>query len=108
MNNKELVYELYSVQKLPAYCCYKYNKAMAISQMSEFCRTGKLDIPEDGILADECDRTLYKRDEEDNILPEIDDELFHPDALMALLYAVRQMWYNIGAPLGGESSEDWE
>ena len=106
-NNKELVYELYSVQKLPAFCCYKYNKAMAISQMAEFCRTGKLDIPEDGILADECERTLYKRDEEDNVLSEIDDQLFHPDALMALLYACRQMWYNIGAPLGGESSEDW-
>lgn len=108
MNNKELVYELYSVQKLPAFCCYKYNKAMAISQMAEFCRTGKLDIPEDGILADECERTLYKRDEEDNVLSEIDDQLFHPDALMALLYACRQMWYNIGAPLGGESSEDWQ
>ena len=108
MNNKELVYELYSVQKLPAFCCYKYNKAMAISQMAEFCRTSKIVIPEDGILADECDRTLYKRDDEDNILTEIDDELFHPDALMALLYACRQMWYNIGAPYGGESSEDWQ
>ena len=107
MNNKELVYELYSVQKLPAYCCYKYNKQLAISQMAEFCRTGKLDIPEDGIIADECDRTLYKRDDEDNILPEIDDELFHPDALMALLYACRQMWFDTGAPYGGESSEDW-
>lgn len=107
MNNKELVYELYSVQHLPAFCCYKYNKAMAISQMAEFCRTGKLDIPEDGILADECERTLYKRDEEDNILPEIDDQIFHPDALMALLYACRQMWYNTGKPYGGESSEDW-
>lgn len=106
-NNKEIVYELYSVQHLPAWCCYKYNRDLAISQMAEFCRTGKLDIPEDGILADECERTLYKRDEEDNILPEIDDQIFHPDALMALLYACRQMWHNIGAPLGGESSEDW-
>jgi len=66
-----------------------------------------LDIPEDGIIADECDRTLYKRDDEDNILPEIDDELFHPDALMALLYACRQMWFDTGAPYGGQSSEDW-
>lgn len=108
MNNKELVYELYSVQKLPCFCCYKYNKAMAISQMAEFCRTSKIVIPKDGILADECDRTLYKRDDEDNILTEIDDELFHPDALMALLYACRQMWYNIGAPYGGQASEDWQ
>lgn len=108
MNNKELVYELYSVQHLPAFCCYKYNKALAISQMAEFCRTSKIVVPADGILADEFERTLYKRDEEDNILSEIDDELFHPDAVFALLYACRQMWYDTGAPLGGESSETWE
>lgn len=107
-NNKELIYELYSVQKLPAYCCYKYNKAMAISQMSEFCRTGQIVVPEDGILADEFDRTLYKRDEEDNVLSEIDDDLFHPDSVFALLYAVRQYWFDYGKPYGGESSEDWQ
>ena len=108
MNNKELVYELYSVQKLPAYCAYKYNKEMAISQLSEFCRTGKIVVPQDGFLADEFDRTLYKRDEEDNILSVIDDELFHPDAVFALLYAVRQYWFDTGKPYGGESSEDWQ
>ena len=107
-NNKELIYELYSVQKLPAYCCYKYNKAMAISQMSEFCRTSKIVVPHDGILADEFDRTLYKRDEEDNVLSEIDDDLFHPDSVFALLYAVRQYWFDYGKPYGGESSEDWQ
>ena len=107
MNNKELVYELYSVQKLPAFCCYKYNKALAISQLAEFCRTGKIVVPQDGILADEFDRILYKRDDEDNILPEIDDDLFHPEAAMSLLYACRQYWFDIGAPYGGESSEDW-
>jgi hypothetical protein len=107
-NNKELIYELYSVQKLPAFCCYKYNKAMAISQLAEFCRTGQIVVPEDGILADEFDRTLYKRDDEDNILSEIDDELFHPDAVFALLYAVRQYWFDTGKPYGGESSETWE
>ena len=107
-NAKELIYELYSVQKLPAFCCYKYNKAMAISQLSEFCRTGKIVVPHDGILSDEFDRTLYKRDEEDNVLSEIDDDLFHPDSVFALLYAVRQYWFDYGKPYGGESSEDWQ
>lgn len=107
-NAKELIYELYSVQKLPAFCCYKYNKAMAISQLSEFCRTGKIVVPHDGILADEFDRTLYRRDEEDNILSEIDDDLFHPDSVFALLYAVRQYWFDYGKPYGGQASEDWQ
>ena len=107
-NAKEIVYELYTVQKLPAYCAYKYNKQLAISQMSEFCRTGQIVVPEDGILSDEFDRILYKRDDEDNILPEIDEDLYHGDAFYALLYAVRQMWFDTGHELGGESSEDWQ
>lgn len=106
-NAKEIIYELYSVQHLPAFCCYKYNKQLAISQMSEFCRTSRIVVPEGGFLADEFDRILYKRDEEDNILPEIDEDLYHGDAFYALLYACRQMWYETGHELGGESSEDW-
>lgn len=106
-NAKEIVYELYSVQKLPAYCAYKFNKQLAISQMSEFCRTGQIVVPEDGILSDEFDRILYKRDDEDNILPEIDEDLYHGDAFYALLYAVRQMWFDTGHELGGQASEDW-
>ena len=107
-NAKEIVYELYSVQKLPAYCAYKYNKQLAISQMSEFCRTGQIVVPEDGILSDEFDRILYKRDDEDNILTEIDEDLYHGDAFYALLYAVRQMWFDTGHELGGQASEDWQ
>ena len=107
-NAKEIVYELYSVQKLPAYCAYKYSKQLAISQMSEFCRTGQIVVPEDGILSDEFDRILYKRDDEDNILTEIDEDLYHGDAFYALLYAVRQMWFDTGHELGGQSSEDWQ
>ena len=106
-NAKEIVYELYTVQKFPAYCAYKFNKQLAISQMSEFCRTGQIVVPEDGILSDEFDRILYKRDDEDNILPEIDEDLYHGDAFYALLYAVRQMWYDTGHELGGQASEDW-
>lgn len=107
-NAKEIVYELYTVQKLPAYCAYKYDKQLAISQMAEFCRTGQIVVPADGILSDEFDRILYKRDDEDNILPEIDEDLYHGDAFYALLYAVRQMWFDTGHELGGQSSEDWQ
>lgn len=110
-NNKELVYELFSVQKLPAYCCYKYNKELAIAQLSEWCRTGKINIKADGFLADEFERILYKRDEEDNILTEIDDDIYHPNIMFALLYASRQMWNDVGNELGGMSNNaktQWE
>lgn len=111
-SDKDIIYELYTVQKLPAYPCYKYDKNLAIAQLAEFCRTGKIKVLENGVLSDEFERILYKRDEDDNIISEIDDEIFHPDAMFALLYASRQMWYNIGAPYGTsenviEKQKEW-
>lgn len=103
-SSKELVYELYSVQHLPAYTCYKHDKSLAIQQLAEWCRTGKILVRDRQFLSDEFERILYKRDDEDSIIPEIDDEIFHPNIMMALLYASRQYWYDIGESLGGQSS----
>ena len=91
--------------KLPVYNCYKYNKTMALAQLAEWCRTGKILVREGSALQDEFERTVYKRDEQDNILSEIDDDLFHPDAVDALLYASRQYAYDIGDETGGQSSD---
>lgn len=103
-NEKMISYELSVNQKLPAYPCYKYDKVMAISQLSDWCRTGKIKVPKDGYLAEEFDMTVYKRDDNDNITSEIDDS-YHPDIADALLYASRQMWYAVGAEGGGISQD---
>lgn len=89
-SDKSIIYELSQTHRLPAYPCYKYDKANAIAQLADYCRLGNVVVPENGILQDEFERTLYKRDDQDVILPEIDDGVFHPDAMMALLYASRQ------------------
>lgn len=94
-NEKSVIYELSQTHGLPAYCAYKYDKANALSQLAEYTRT-TLYVPENGVLADEFERTLYKRDDQDVILPEIDDTIYHPDAIMALLYASRQWHWDIG------------
>lgn len=53
--------------------------------------------------------TVYKRDEStDAVLPEIDDDQYHPDAVFALLYAYRQYLFDIGAEGGGESNRKKE
>ena len=91
-SDSSIIYEMSQTYGLPANKCYKYDKATALEQLAEEGRSGRLLIPENGILADEYEQTLYKRDEEDIILPEIDDDLFHPDAIFALLYASRQMF----------------
>lgn len=93
-NEQSITYQLFSVEKLPAYNAYKYNKMAAIAQLADALSSGRLQY-NDSILQDEFERTLYKRDEEDNILPEIDDDIFHPDALFALLYASRQVMFDM-------------
>ena len=101
-NEKSITYEMSQTYGLPAYCAYKYDKAMAIEQLAEECRTGRIMNIDGGELVNEFEQTLYKRDDLDNITSELDDG-FHPDITMALLYASRQYFYDCGIEAGGES-----
>ena len=101
-NEKSITYELSQKYGLPAYCAYKYDKAMAMEQLADDCRTGRIQNIEGGEVANEFEQTLYKRDDLDNITSEL-DEGYHPDITMALLYASRQYFYDCGLEAGGES-----
>ena len=101
-NEKSITYELSQKYGLPAYCAYKYDKAMAMEQLADDCRTGRILNPEGGEVANEFEQILYKRDDQDNITAELDEE-FHPDITMAELYAARQFFYDCGLDAGGES-----
>lgn len=60
-----------------------------ISRLNELMRRGILLIKKGGIIDDECSRTLYKHDKEtDTVIYEIDNKVFHPDAIPALRYAI--------------------
>ena len=98
--------EMKRVHNLPACQAWKYDKDEAITQLSEHCRNGQILIPAGGFLEDEFQQTLYERDEEDNITPEIDDEKFHPDIAMALLYASRHWCYKWGLPTGAKETKE--
>jgi hypothetical protein len=56
-------------------------------------------------MEDEFEKTVYKRDDNDVITNEIDDDQFHPDAADALLYASRQMAFDFGDDSGGQAKE---
>ena len=106
-NEKSIIAELKRNYGVRAYPAWKHDKAMAIEQLAEECRTGRLLVPAKGAVDDEMDSVLYKRDEAtDAILPELDEELgIHPDIVMALLYASRQYFHELGIEAGGESKE---
>lgn len=101
-NEKSIAYEMHITYGLPAWTAYKYDRDLAIEQLAEWCRLGRIVIPEGGELADEFEQILHPRDEQDNILPGIDDS-YHPDITMALLYAFRQFLFDCGEDAGGES-----
>lgn len=109
-NEKSIIAELRRNYDIRAYGAWKHNKAMAIEQLAEECRTGRLLIPANGALYDEMDSILYKRDEgTDAIIPELDEDLgIHPDAMFALLYASRQYFHELGIEAGGESKDKKE
>ena len=101
-NEKSIAYEMHTTYGLPAWTAYKYDRDLAIEQLAEWCRLGRIVIPEGGELADEFEQILHPRDEQDNILPGMDDS-YHPDITMALLYASRQFFFDCGLDAGGES-----
>ena len=106
-NEKSIIAELKRNYGVRAYPAWKHDKAMAIEQLAEELRTGRMVIPAKGALDDEMDSILYKRDEgTDAIIPELDEDLgIHPDIMMALLYASRQYFHDMGIEAGGESKE---
>lgn len=104
-NEKSIAFELSQTYRLPAYCAYKYDKMLGIAQLAEYMRVGQIKAIEGGIIADEAEQILFKRDEDDNILAEIDNDVFHPDAIDALLYASRQFAFDIGEESGGNAKK---
>lgn len=104
-SDNSIIYEMSQTYGLPAYRCYKYDRDAAIAQLAEETRTGRLLVQEDGILASEFDQTLYARDEGDNLMSGLDDT-YHPDAVFALLYASRQMFFDEGLRDDGNMKEE--
>lgn len=93
-NEKGAVSDLYHVYLIKnVYCAYKYDKDMALDQLNDFFSGNRICLLKDKCdsIIEDCDNTLWKRDEEtDKILHEIDDDVWHPNSNMALLYVSRQ------------------
>jgi len=110
-NEESITFDLSTTYHLPARNAYKYNKEMAMSQFADCLRSGQITLLKakyddqenliEGILDEEMETLIYMRDEEDNILPIVDDDVGgHPDAADAALYAFRQFAFYSGLEVG--------
>jgi hypothetical protein len=56
-------------------------------------RTGQFMTPADGPFAQEAEAIVWTKDPDTGaIVRKIDDKVFHPDELDAVLYAMRSVW----------------
>lgn len=90
-NEPNTVYELQKIYHIPnVQKPYKHELMWGVGQLQELVRSGIIKVKKGGIIADEFDQILYKRDDDTGvILNELDDDLYHGDAEAALRYASR-------------------
>jgi hypothetical protein len=92
-NEQKISQELFSQFKLPVTNAYKYDKSLAIEMLQEDVRNRYLKVPSKAsVFYDESLKTVWKRNDKDEITREIDDDVFHPDLQDALIYSLRSVW----------------
>lgn len=98
-NEKGAVADLSLVYHIPnVFTAYKYDLNFAQDQLNELFSTNKIMIVNDpsNRVREDCENSMWKRDEEtDRIEHELDDDIWHPNALMSVLYITRQFAYEI-------------
>jgi len=91
---KKSVNDLYYVYGLPVEPAYKADKDTAIELLRDDITGGRFMVPLDSAFAHECERTVWRRDDDsDQVIRKIDDAAYHPDLADAILYAMRPVWY---------------
>ena len=85
-------FDLATQYGLPIQAAYKQEKEMAMELLQDESRRGIMKFRRDGPLWDEALKTVYARNEQDQLTREIDDETYHPDEMFSVLYGMRPVW----------------
>lgn len=91
---KKVSYELSTQYGLPCLDAYKVDKDFQIEMLQEEVRTGHLKVRENGPFAAEALKTVFARNEKDELTRLIDDDVFHPDLCDAMRYSLSLVWIN--------------
>jgi len=93
--NKITPFDLAQSYGLPIQAAYNQEKEMAFELLQDETRRRIFKCRRDGPLWDEALKTVYKRNEQDQLTREIDDETYHPDEMRAVHYAMRPIQLGI-------------
>jgi len=95
-SDQKISMELSHRYGIPVHNAIKYDKAMAVQNLQDEVRTGNFKVKVGSYFEEEALRTIFKRVETEGqpsiITREIDDEVYHPDMMDAVLYALRYYW----------------
>ncbi len=91
---KKISYELSTQYNLPCLDAYKVDKDFQVEMLQEEVRTGHLKVREGSPFADEALKTVFARNDRDELTRVIDDDVFHPDLMDAIRYSLSTIWVN--------------
>lgn len=97
-NEKSPAQDLYTTYHIPnVTLAYKYDKDYALDQLSDWFVASTVVVSENAkVTIEDAENMIWKRDEDtDVIMHELDEEAYHGNAMMAVLYCSRQFAYDV-------------
>ena len=97
-NEKSAAQDLYTTYHIPnVTLAYKYDKDYALDQLSDWFAASTVVLSDNAkATLEDADNMIWKRDEDtDEILHELDEDAYHGNAMMAVLYCSRQFAYDV-------------
>ena len=97
-NEKSAAQDLYTTYHIPnVMLAYKYDKNYALDQLSDWFAASTVVISDSAkATIEDAENMIWKRDEDtDAIIHELDEDAYHGNAMMAVLYCSRQFAYDV-------------
>lgn len=97
-NEKSAAQDLYITYHIPnVTLAYKYDKNYALDQLSDWFAASTVVLSDNAKdTLEDAENMIWKRDEDtDAILHELDEDAYHGNAMMAVLYCSRQFAYDV-------------
>ncbi len=90
---KQIAWELYTVHGIQCFeAAIKQDRRLAVDLLRDEVTEGTARYQAGDASLDEMKRVVWRRNDRDQIVREIDDDAYHPDAIWADIYALRPAW----------------